>query len=128
MMEANSSTALLFQFSDAASAAAACDTMIELGYDSMLAEDARLHLHLERDDVVSALEIAQAHGGRLIETPPLLESSLADGVYAMDQVPIPAHIVNEDWTEAYASGDEPADETRDGTELPFNGFPVEENG
>ncbi|MFD1956426.1 hypothetical protein ACFSL6_20140 [Paenibacillus thailandensis] len=89
--------ALLFNFADSKSAAIACDTLQELGYDPVLHEGNRVHIHLNGDDLTSALEIAQANGGVLAEQSNLSESLVVNTAYALDGLSIPAHIVNEDW-------------------------------
>lgn len=101
------SKALLFNFSDSWSAALACDTLQQLGYEPVLHEGNRLHIHLESDDLTSALEIVQAHGGELLDESAVGSSLLTDSVYAMDALSIPAHLVNEDWEEAQPA-EEPA--------------------
>lgn len=90
-------SAILFDFSDAGSAALACETLQELGYETVLHEGNRMHIHLEGSDLTSALEIAQSHGGQLVEQTDIESCSVTDSAYSMDTISIPAHIVNEDW-------------------------------
>ncbi|KRE35021.1 hypothetical protein [Paenibacillus sp. Soil522] len=94
-MPANS--ALLFDFNDAQSAALACETLRELGYETVLHDDSRMHVHLDGSDLTSALEIAQAHGGQLVEQSHIDAAALTDSAYSLDAIAIPAHLVNEDW-------------------------------
>jgi hypothetical protein len=102
-----SSAPLFFEFDQERDALLALDTLEELGYEPrLLSETSKptLHIHVEGQDLTSALEIAQAHGGRLVEGE---QSQLEAGVYAMaydmeGSIRIPAHIVNEDWAEGYA--------------------------
>jgi hypothetical protein len=96
---------ITFQFPDFKSAVTALDTLEELGYESSHHETSCgnvVHIHMERNDITSALEIAQAHGGALMEqaTP---ENEIYQSAYSMDAIRIPAHTVNEDWTEDYAN-------------------------
>ncbi|WP_028544689.1 hypothetical protein [Paenibacillus taiwanensis] len=87
-----------FQFSDAHSTALAYDTLDELGYHPVKeAAVNQLHIHVERQDITSALEIVEAHGGQLIEQAEMTEMSVINDAYGMDIIPIPAHVVNEDW-------------------------------
>lgn len=91
--------AMLFQFADESAARLAADTLEELGYGPVALQDKAVHIHLRGDDITSALEIAQAHGGNL-EMKEELEGdgwAMAEQAYGMDGIPIPAHIVNEDW-------------------------------
>jgi len=84
-------TPVLFEFPDAESARKANETLKEFDYETQLTgEDAcrLLFLHDSRHDLVSSLEIAQIHGGRLIE----------------QEISVPAHLVNEDLPEAYLEG------------------------
>jgi hypothetical protein len=91
-------SALLFDFNDAQSAALACETLRELGYETVLHDDSRMHVHLEGSDLTSALEIAQAHGGQLVEQSHIDAGAMTDSAYSLDAIAIPAHLVNEDWT------------------------------
>src|SRR5688572_4151596 len=92
-------TALLFRFATDDAAALASDTLRELGYEPVIQHGQDLHIHMQSCDLTSALEIAQAHGGRLSVQSPLTEDTLFDSVYNTDSdsIPIPAHVVNEDW-------------------------------
>ncbi|MCY9515642.1 DNA/RNA helicase [Paenibacillus apiarius] len=93
--------AIRFRFTDAASAMLAFDTLEELGYTPEYDGDSHteLHVHVEKRDLTSALEIAEAHGGQLVEEADLTEVSLMNQAYGMDLIPIPAHVVNEDWAD-----------------------------
>ncbi|WP_244226595.1 hypothetical protein [Paenibacillus protaetiae] len=91
--------ALLIQFTDSWSASLACDTLQQLGYDPVLHDGNRIHIHLNSSDTVPALEIVQAHGGRLLELTAIDDSVLTNTAYSLDGIAIPAHLVNEDWTE-----------------------------
>ncbi|WP_144934408.1 hypothetical protein [Paenibacillus sp. 32O-W] len=90
-----------FEFDQPGSAAQACDMLNELGYKSK----AVVHITIEQGDLTSALEIAQAYGGRLRETQNGQEETVLASAYDMDAVPIPAHTVNEDWPEQYLHSD-----------------------
>jgi hypothetical protein len=98
--------ALTFQFADIRSAYQAFDTLEELGYRPVLETIDGLpavHIAMEGNDLTSALEIAQVHGGNL--TGPR-EEKIYDDAYGLQSVPVPAHIVNEDRDEAYMHPDE----------------------
>lgn len=94
-MSANS--ALLFDFNDAQSAALACETLRELGYETVLHDGSRMHVHIEGSDLTSALEITQAHGGQLAQQAQIDADAMTDSAYSLDAIAIPAHLVNEDW-------------------------------
>jgi hypothetical protein len=102
--------AIFFEFDNEASAQLAKSTLEELGYatgfHSELSHPA-LHIQIDHSEITSALEIAQAYGGRLIEhAQGLTENDTYAQAYNDDSViTIPAHVVNEDWTEEYASGE-----------------------
>jgi hypothetical protein len=93
--------AIQFAFQDEHDAAMAYATLNELGYLPVKNGD-HVHIHLERGDLTSALEIAMAHGGQLCSQAALQEESMLEGAYDMNAIPIPAHTVNEDWADAYA--------------------------
>ncbi|MCA0756107.1 hypothetical protein KP806_13710 [Paenibacillus sp. N4] len=90
-------SALLFDFNDAQSAALACETLQQLGYETVLHDGSRMHVHLEGSDLTSALEIAQSHGGQLVEQSSIAQGALTDSAYSLDTIAIPAHFVNEEW-------------------------------
>ena len=100
-----SSTPIFFQFATNQEAYMALDTLEELGYRSSLHTEMHaptVHVIVDGNDLTSALEIAQAHGGQLIE----VEGAPSEAdAYAMaydpdGMIPIPAHLVNEDeWTD-----------------------------
>ncbi|WP_138755283.1 hypothetical protein [Paenibacillus sinopodophylli] len=96
-MSANS--ALLFDFNDGQSAALACETLRELGYETVLHDGSRMHVHTAGSDLTSALEIAQSHGGQLVEQAQINADALTGSAYALDAIAIPAHLVNEDWAD-----------------------------
>ncbi|RUS46623.1 hypothetical protein [Cohnella sp. AR92] len=91
-------TSILFQFPQEQAARIAYDTLEELGYDPQLHEGGRLHIHVIREDLTSALEIVQSHGGELVEQgqAPAEVETMASIDYGLDCIPIPAHLVNED--------------------------------
>lgn len=102
-MKLSDQSAILFEFADARSASLACDTLQELGYEPVLHESNRVHIHIEGSDLTSALEIAQANGGRLVEQADISEGALTNSAYALDAISIPAHVVNEDWVDSYVN-------------------------
>lgn len=102
-------TSILFQFPDRRSAFYAFDTLEELGYEPVIQSESQppeVHVHLTKCDVTSALEIAQACGGHMADQQPMKERDVYETAYQMeDEIEIPAHIVNEDFTDAYIQGD-----------------------
>ncbi|UUZ82950.1 hypothetical protein LJK88_02755 [Paenibacillus sp. P26] len=65
-------------------------------------EKPTLHVIVDRHDLTSALEIVQAHGGEYTEGPGAADEA---DTYAMaydpdGMIPIPAHTVNEDWSDS----------------------------
>lgn len=118
--------ALMFQFPDEGSAHKACGTLDELGYEPQPHGVGRLHIHVDGDNLASALEIAQSHGGELLSEAPADDADLAATAYALDELQIPAHTVNEDWDASYfgiepetasfagdAAGESPTDDVAD---------------
>lgn len=105
-----STTPIYFQFSDKKSALLALDTLQEIGFRADMLEHRHpehkptLSVLVDRGDLTSALEIAQAHGGRLCETADTLEPEAYTSAYRLDEVPIPAHMVTEDLPEHYMQG------------------------
>ncbi len=100
-------TAISFQFRDPHSAKLAYDMMQELSYEPIIdnAVGTQLHIHVEHTDLTSALEIAQAYGGELQEQAEMTEMAVHDEAYGLDHfIPVPAHVVNEDWVDGYADG------------------------
>lgn len=99
---------IFFEFENEKSARLAQEMLEELGYPTGIHDETTrptLHIQVERNDLTSALEIAQAHGGSLKEMEGFATES---ETYAMayneaDYIPIPAHFVNEDWEETYAT-------------------------
>ncbi|CAM4476807.1 hypothetical protein [Paenibacillus tarimensis] len=100
--------AVQFSFVSSSEASMAYATLQELGY-SPVREEERVHVHIQQGDLTSALEIAMAHGGQLCGQAAIRDNTVIETAYDIDAIPIPAHTVNEDWTEAYA-GDTPGNE------------------
>ena len=101
-----SSSPIFFQFDSKDTAALAQDTLAELGYKAGRHSETgkpMLHVIVDRGDLTSALEIAQSFGGKLLEREGALDASRTfDMAYDMEgMIPIPAHLVNEDWDETY---------------------------
>lgn len=90
-------SAIMFDFSDNRSAELARDMLQELGYDPVMHNGSRMHIHVEGSDLTSALEIAQSHGGQLVEQAAIEEETITNTAYALNGITIPAHVVNEDW-------------------------------
>jgi hypothetical protein len=110
-------SSILFQFEDRRSAYNAFDTLHELGYRPVIHTEAdrhQLHIHVDHSDLTSALEIVQAYGGTFVEqqnsteAPQLSEhQAMQMSYYPNEQgISIPAHVINEDWTEEYAKNTE----------------------
>jgi hypothetical protein len=93
---------LMIEFRSDEDARLAADTLSELGYEPHLHGGGRLHIHVRNEDLTSALEIMQCHGGRIIERVPAEVMAITDEAYGLDAIPIPAHTVNEDWEEHYS--------------------------
>jgi len=89
--------ALVFEFTNSQSADQAFSLLQELGYDPAMHSPTSLHIHVINEDLTSALEIVQAHGGTLVDQATLQDELLANTAYSIDAVTIPAHLVNEDW-------------------------------
>jgi hypothetical protein len=119
-------TPIFFEFNQERDALLALDTLEELGYSpSLLTHFVKptLHIHVDDQDLTSALEICQAHGGNLVDKS---DSSTETEAFAMaydleGSIRIPAHVVNEDWTDDYASKpDYTADAIPDEEEAAFD--------
>lgn len=89
--------AIMFDFPDERSAINAFSLLQELGYDPVMQDHDTLHIHVIHEDLTSALEIAQLHGGALVEQSHLGNQMLSNTAYPIDTIYIPAHMVNEDW-------------------------------
>lgn len=89
-------SAIIFDFQDGNSTQNAFQLLLELGYDPVRHSHTRLHIHVVNEDLTSALEIAQAYGGQLVEQEQMQEQLIANTAYGLDNIIIPAHIVNED--------------------------------
>lgn len=92
-------SAIMFDFSDNRSADLARSMLQELGYDPVMHGDTRMHIHVDGGDLTSALEIAQSHGGQLVEQSAIRNEAITNTAYALDGITIPAHVVNEDWVD-----------------------------
>ncbi|MDQ6421189.1 hypothetical protein RB620_17330 [Paenibacillus sp. LHD-117] len=104
-------SAIMFDFSDGSSAAMARDMLQELGYDPVMHNESRMHIHVDGGDLTSALEIAQAHGGQLVEQAHIAEESITNTAYALNAITIPAHVVNEDWIASEDAANRDSDDT-----------------
>jgi len=97
---------IFFEFDKERDALLALDTLDELGYKPELlgGEMSTVHIHLDEQEITSALEIAQSHGGRLVDRPlSEPEPAIYNMAYDLEgSIRIPAHTVNEDWSESYA--------------------------
>lgn len=106
-----SSAPIYFQFTEKKAALLALDTLQELGFTADLLDlrhpDHKpvVQVGVEKGDLTSALEIAQAHGGILLKSEQFGEEpAVYTSAYGLDEVPIPAHLVNEDLPESYMNG------------------------
>jgi len=82
----------------------AFETLQELGYRPEMAGEGcnpEIDIHIENNDVQSALEIAHAFGGHLLENGADRPARID---FDPDDVSIPAHAVTEDFSERYLSG------------------------
>lgn len=93
-----------FYFANEGAAASACDTLREIGYEAEHAGAGEVRLQIENQDVESALEICQLHGGQLQLPGTSLAYDATPHAYEAGGIIIPAHTVNEDWSEAYSTG------------------------
>ncbi|WP_068776913.1 hypothetical protein [Paenibacillus sp. FJAT-26967] len=89
---------IFFEFPQEQALRLAYDTLCELGYSpgiSMGTAKPTLHIHVEGQDLSSALQIAQASGGelRVSETEDYQETQLYNSAYDLDHIRIPAHLV-----------------------------------
>lgn len=116
--------ALMMEFRDEAMASLAADTFDELGYEPYLHGSGRLHIHVRNEDLTSALEIMQCHGGRIVDSAHADAYSLTQAAYDLDAIPIPAHTVNEDWVDGYASEERTAS-VRQPVENPLDDVPYD---
>jgi hypothetical protein len=116
--QAMSHAALMFQFPDEPQAQLAGETLGELGYEPQLHGGGRLHIHVQNEDLTSALEIVQCFSGQLMEHAPTEAVVVTDIAYGIDSITIPAHTVNEDWEEHYQRSTDLAVEAGDENEQP----------
>ncbi|WP_256761697.1 hypothetical protein [Cohnella sp. WQ 127256] len=99
--------ALMFQFPDESQARLASETLMDLGYEPQMHEEGRLHIHVQNEDLTSALEIVQCYAGQLMEHAFAETVVVTDIAYGMEDIRIPAHMVNEDWEEGYLVASSP---------------------
>lgn len=97
--------ALMFQFPDESQARLASETLSDLGYEPQQHEGGRLHIHVQDEDLTSALEIVQCYAGQLLEHAVAEVVDVTDIAYGMEGIRIPAHTVNEDWEDNYLRAD-----------------------
>jgi hypothetical protein len=100
MYPVHDETALFFEFGDENMALKASQTLEELGYDPVIQQGRDVHIHLHGSDLTSALEIVQAHGGRLSVQSAITDAVMTNDAYNLDMIQIPAHVVNEDFIAA----------------------------
>ncbi|EGL15288.1 MULTISPECIES: hypothetical protein [unclassified Paenibacillus] len=98
-----SDTPIFFEFPQERDMRLAYDTLFELGYrPGVNASEGKstLHIHVEGQDLASAMQIAQAHAGELIDAPPAAEVSYSEpeayaAAYDLDTIRIPAHLIQD---------------------------------
>jgi len=89
---------ILVQFREEDDTKLAMNALNELGYIAGMFDyggKATLHVHVDNQDLTSALEIVQAYGGDLIEVNQGEVDKQYNEAYNLDTIPIPAHFVNE---------------------------------
>lgn len=91
---------LQVHFSDGSALNAAKATLEELGYKPYQSGPLELYIPTDRQDPQSAVEIVQSHGGSAVF------ASQTEELDQFQNISIPAHLVNEDWNEGYASGNQ----------------------
>jgi hypothetical protein len=110
------SAPVFFSFQSKESVRMAYDTLAELGYQPHLeeTETPTLHIHVDDQDLSSALQIVQAHGGEMVErSGEINEPEAYERAYHMDDIRIPAHLVNEDIPDAEAPHFDPSEDDYD---------------
>ncbi|CAH1222898.1 hypothetical protein [Paenibacillus sp. JJ-223] len=87
-------------FADRSSMEQAHAILKELGYEPYQSKTGPFQLCVptDRQDEQSAVEIVQAYGGSAAF------ADTTEGPSMFQEISIPAHLVNEDWEEAYATG------------------------
>ncbi|MGW9125281.1 hypothetical protein ACWGPW_09790 [Paenibacillus chitinolyticus] len=98
-----SDTPIFFEFTQERDMRLAYDTLFELGYrPGVSASEGKptLHIHVEGQDLASAMQIAQAHAGELIDAPPAgavgcSEPEAYAAAYDLDTIRIPAHLIQD---------------------------------
>ncbi|MEC0246502.1 hypothetical protein P4H65_11955 [Paenibacillus chitinolyticus] len=98
-----SDTPIFFEFPQERDMRLAYDTLFELGYrPGVSASEGKpvLHIHVEGQDLASAMQIAQAHAGELIDAPPAAGVSYSEpeayaAAYDLDTIRIPAHLIQD---------------------------------
>lgn len=99
--------AVRFDFPDEQQASLAFSTLHELGYEPEMT-GCSVSIRIERNDLISALEITAAHGGQFAGETRTAADEPIGSLYRIDDIPIPAHTVDPDWPES--SGAELPDE------------------
>lgn len=93
-----------FKFHNKQQAEQAYDTLQEIGYNAAKTDGNGLSIRIHNQDVESALEICQAHEGTMEEEGDSVNLGQIVSSYGPGDWIIPAHTVNEDWDEAYLTG------------------------
>jgi len=88
-----------FDFPDEHQAALAFSLLQELGYEPER-NGRGVNIRLDGNDLVSAIEIASAHGGELAGAAGTNAEESLTSAYGIDEIPIPAHTVDPDWPDA----------------------------
>jgi hypothetical protein len=88
-----------FDFPDERQASLALSMLQELGYEPERNGRA-VEIRLDGNDLVSAIEIASAHGGELAGAAGADAEDALESAYGIDEIPIPAHVVEPEWPDA----------------------------
>lgn len=88
-----------FDFPDERQAALAFSMLQELGYEPER-HGRTVVIRLDGNDLVSAIEIASAYGGELAGASGATAEDSLDSAYGIDEIPIPAHVVEPEWPDA----------------------------
>jgi hypothetical protein len=122
---------IYFQFADRKAAYQAFDTLQELEFNVHWIEhdqpDPRsiIQIVMEGNDLTSALEIAQSHGGVLLEEDHAgQEADIFTAAYSLDQIQIPAHVVTEDLSDRYMGYTGGAEGAGNTAETDYDHFPA----
>jgi hypothetical protein len=93
---------LFFEFQDPESLAQALGVLCQTGHHA----HAALRIEAGMSDLASALEIAQAFGGKSFDPEEAMqEAEVFSAAYSLGGIVIPAHVVAEDWPDDYLAAE-----------------------